>query len=331
MESNPRLIAMPAPADPAFSFNHQQTHDFDEQAALLQGWNQDYSQISSGNFNGFISEMKFQDTHLFMEHTSQKLFQSGKLGDDVIAVGMPIRSESNGLFCGSISQAESMHIFSGSNGFEFLSPTELVMGGISVNRAALLATLSADDQQTVIDHCENAHVEPMGMHEVNNFRQFMTGVFETVSHTPALLEDAQMIESLRASVISLVAESLLSQHETYSDPISTAKCWKIIAESREIVISNQDNAVSVADLCLKLGVSRRTLQYCFQNLLNISPIAYLRAERLNGVRHMLKTANSVTEAAAYWGFWHFGHFSQEYKKMFGELPSMTFKRLRSLN
>jgi AraC family ethanolamine operon transcriptional activator len=41
---------------------------------------------------------------------------------------------------------------------------------------------------------------------------------------------------------------------------------------------------------------------------------------------MLKESCSVTEAATTWGFWHFGHFSQEYKKLFGELPSATLRR-----
>jgi AraC-like DNA-binding protein len=44
------------------------------------------------------------------------------------------------------------------------------------------------------------------------------------------------------------------------------------------------------------------------------------------VRQMLKQGNGVTDAATAWGFWHFGHFSQEYKKLFGELPSDTLRR-----
>ena len=58
----------------------------------------------------------------------------------------------------------------------------------------------------------------------------------------------------------------------------------------------------------------------------MNPVAYLRAQRLNGVRQMLKEGQSVTDAATAWGFWHFGHFSQEYKKLFGELPSESLRR-----
>ena len=101
--------------------------------------------------------------------------------------------------------------------------------------------------------------------------------------------------------------------------------------TRELVSQRQDNPMSVAELCESLEMSRRSLQYHFEHALHTSPVAFLRAERLNAVRHMLKTASSVTEAATQWGFWHFGHFSQEYKKMFGELPSDTFKRVHKLN
>ncbi|MEZ0318031.1 MAG: hypothetical protein ACAH10_14150, partial [Methylophilaceae bacterium] len=47
--------------------SYQSTADFEEQAALLQGWNQDYAQLSSGSFTGYVSEMRFDDVHLFLE------------------------------------------------------------------------------------------------------------------------------------------------------------------------------------------------------------------------------------------------------------------------
>ncbi|MDR3390710.1 MAG: helix-turn-helix domain-containing protein [Sulfuriferula sp.] len=311
--------------------NHRETHDFDEQAELLRGWNQDYQQMSSGNFNGYVSEIKFDDVHLFLEYTSQALFQHGQLTEDRVAVGVPLTAKNRGVFCGTVSADNSMHVFSGRDGFEFFSPTGLVMAGISVNRNDLLNMLTTQEQAAVQTNCEHAHVFALETAGLSAIRHFMSGVFQTVQATPSMLQNSQITASLRASLLSLLADNLAHTADELLIPPSSARCWKIVAESRDYVLGLSENPISVAELCQHFGVSRRTLQYCFHNMLATSPAAYLRAERLNAVRHMLKTANSVTEAAAHWGFWHFGHFSQEYKKMFGELPSTTFKRLHSLN
>lgn len=311
--------------------SHRETHDFDEQAELLRGWNQDYVQMSSGNFSGYVSEIKFDDVHLFLEYTSQALFQHGQLAEDVIAVGVPMAAKNQGVFCGAASSSDSMHVFSGRDGFEFFSPTGLVMAGISISRSALLDMLTAEEQAAVQKSCDHAHIFTPDQAGLGAIRNCMADVFQTLRATPALLQNSQITASLRSSLLSLLADNLMHVADDPVTPLSTARCWKIVAESREYVLGQSEDPVSVAELCRHFGISRRTLQYCFHNLLATSPAAYLRAERLNAVRHMLKTANSVTEAAAHWGFWHFGHFSHEYKKMFGELPSATFRRLHSLN
>jgi AraC family transcriptional regulator, ethanolamine operon transcriptional activator len=58
-------------------------------------------------------------------------------------------------------------------------------------------------------------------------------------------------------------------------------------------------------------------------------VAYLRAIRLNHVRRELRDGRSVTDAATTWGFLHFGSFASDYRRMFGELPSVTVKRRAS--
>ncbi|GBG12551.1 AraC family transcriptional regulator, ethanolamine operon transcriptional activator [Novimethylophilus kurashikiensis] len=304
----------------------QETHDFEEQAALLRGWNQDYAQISSGAFSGYVSDMRFEDVHLFLEYTSQSLYQSGRLDDDTVAIGIPLTAQHQGMFCGSVSTAESMHVFSGDDGFEFFSPGELVMGGISVSRSALLNSLAPQEQQWLMQHDGQAHVQSLDPAKVQAVREFMSGVFHLVGQTPEILENRQITASMRSTVLGLLADCLIDSQQLQSEHLSPSKCWHIVSESRALVHSRSENPVSVAELCQHLGVSRRTLQYSFQNLLNTSPVAYLRSQRLNGTRRMLKQGVSVTDAATAWGFWHFGHFSQEYKKLFGELPSDTLRR-----
>jgi len=58
-------------------------------------------------------------------------------------------------------------------------------------------------------------------------------------------------------------------------------------------------------------------------------MAYLKTVRLNGVRRALKIADPPTATvlgiASRYGFWHMGHFSHDYRQMFGESPSDTLQ------
>ena len=89
--------------------------------------------------------------------------------------------------------------------------------------------------------------------------------------------------------------------------------------------------IHLQDLCSVLGMSRRGMEVLFQDSLQIGPNAFLRHQRLHGVRRALLTATPshgvVKETALSWGFWHMGHFSREYQSLFGEKPSMTLARL----
>ncbi|MBQ0922131.1 AraC family transcriptional regulator, partial [Hydrogenophaga aromaticivorans] len=69
----------------------------------------------------------------------------------------------------------------------------------------------------------------------------------------------------------------------------------------------------------------RALQYAFEEVMQISPVTYLRAMRLNQVRSELRQnrAAPVGDVAARWGFWHPSRFASDYKALFGELPSAT--------
>jgi AraC family ethanolamine operon transcriptional activator len=58
---------------------------------------------------------------------------------------------------------------------------------------------------------------------------------------------------------------------------------------------------------------------------------FLRNIRMEEVRAGLLQPNestSVSSEASHWGFLHFGRFSNEYRALFGELPSETLRRAR---
>ena len=104
---------------------------------------------------------------------------------------------------------------------------------------------------------------------------------------------------------------------------------RIIALAEECAKSLLGERLYVADLCDAAGVSERTLQVAFRDVLGMTPVAFLIRRRLHWARHALRAASSsatVTEVALEWGFWHFGEFAKLYRECFGEVPSATLKR-----
>jgi AraC-like DNA-binding protein len=88
--------------------------------------------------------------------------------------------------------------------------------------------------------------------------------------------------------------------------------------------------IALADLTGVAGVSTRALQTGFRRFRNTTPMAYLRAIRLELARADLAKAGrqgaSVAAVANAHGFGHLGRFARAYQARFGELPSETLYR-----
>jgi AraC family ethanolamine operon transcriptional activator len=99
---------------------------------------------------------------------------------------------------------------------------------------------------------------------------------------------------------------------------------------REFVREHAHRRILLRELCAVSGLSRRGLEYLFQDLLGISVSAFLLQSRLHGVRRELLAAlpchGLVKQSALNWGFWHLGRFAREYHDLFGEKPSETLAR-----
>ena len=89
---------------------------------------------------------------------------------------------------------------------------------------------------------------------------------------------------------------------------------------------------TIADLCAALGASQRTLHEAFREQFDATPKAYLKVLRLKAARRdLLDGAEGlrVTDVALDYAFLHFGWFSQDYRRLFGETPHETLLRGRA--
>jgi AraC family transcriptional regulator, ethanolamine operon transcriptional activator len=105
---------------------------------------------------------------------------------------------------------------------------------------------------------------------------------------------------------------------------------RIVKIAEDYALSNLGDRVSVTGLCRAAGVSERTLENAFKEVMGLTPMNYMVRLRLHRVRQSLLTgtqgSTTVSAEALNWGFWHFGEFSRAYRDCFGELPSDTLRR-----
>lgn len=295
--------------------------DAEEQAAALTGWNQSYLQLSGGGFHGTIQRVNLGTVRLFIEELGSTVYQTGFLKDGVLALGVPLYCAASGMFCGTPSGRDALHVFSGRSGFEFRTGNDHVMMGMELD-PDVVSALYADGDHLSLQNKEAGIVatEPCAL---DALRQVMSMLFDTASTTPSLFD----LPALRAGMVDTLVEKIIALNIAPTNAQAThAAHWHLVQASRSMVEDQLQQPPTVSELCSHLGVSRRTLQNAFQRVLGISPLSYLRAIRLGAARNALKTAASVTDAATALGFWHFGHFAKDYQTMFGELPSQTHRR-----
>ena len=103
----------------------------------------------------------------------------------------------------------------------------------------------------------------------------------------------------------------------------------VLKKSLEILNNPELLPITVAELSANVGTSVSTLRRTFVNEFGISPKAYIHARVLSLVRDKLGCAGPgtlISDVANRWGIWHMGQFAQDYRRMFGELPSDTLRR-----
>ena len=103
---------------------------------------------------------------------------------------------------------------------------------------------------------------------------------------------------------------------------------KAIRRAHETIENGLGKGISVREVAKAARISRRTLEYAFQDRYGFSPKAFINSQRLVRVRRDLRTKPDyvpIVEIANRWGFWHMGQFANDYRFQFGELPSETVK------
>ena len=312
-----------------YSLVRRETRDADEQAACLRDWDQVYEQLTPGQFEGRFMEIWFRGIQLFREVTNRSVYEAGLMREGERVLGVPVMMQGKGYFCGRPISPDSIMTMRGGDELDFRAPEHFDIVAVAVPESALAQYAREIEQRDIERDLGGMSVVDADKEQVDEFRAFLLTVLESVSRTPSMLKFPAMQKGLEHALLSSVMKVLVPGDETSRNAAPPTVRHTLVSRAQEYMRQHVDEPLTVEDLCRTLKVSRRTLQYSFQEVLQLNPVSYLRAMRLNGVRRMLKSADpareSVQDIAARWGFWHLSHFATDYRRMFGELPSETLR------
>jgi AraC-like DNA-binding protein len=143
---------------------------------------------------------------------------------------------------------------------------------------------------------------------------------------PDILEHPKVAKAMEQELIRAMIACL---HE--GAPVTSAReTGPFMRRFHEALEAHEGEPIFLTDLCAEIGVSDRTLRLHCQEHLGMSPHRYLLLRRMNLARGALARAEggrtTVTEVAAEYGFGELGRFAVQYRRMFGESPSVTLRR-----
>jgi AraC family ethanolamine operon transcriptional activator len=215
--------------------------------------------------------------------------------------------------------------------FAFVGPAELDYSVIAVDQQRLSQLLSPETYSRLIGF-NKSHGVKTDSATLTRLRHHLAAMLQqltSIPEDPALSESQiqQQLKAIEDQIILMVLVIYDAKETGISHPKRLGNQHNsIVQRCHDYVTSSEGSCASVVDICESLHIPHRTLNYSFHKATGTSPMQYLRAVKLNAARReLLQTAFSITDIAANYGFFHMGYFSQEYRRLFGETPSMTRK------
>lgn len=324
------MLVQSAPSQACFRVKH--TREVHIHANNLDAWEQEYEQTSSGVFHGEVRELFDDALQVFEEVASCATSQHCRSWSDGVWVGLAVPEQADGLrFMGRPTSGLQLMLASGNEPFDLQVPAGHGLYGMVFAREELVRHIRD------LHHCdwpEEVAAGWSGTPSVQTLtplqRLRLVGMLREVLRglqgQPQVLHHEASRRSLREALLTVLGDTLMAGSVSEAASPRQLRRQELVHRVRELVFERPHDPLSVQHLCAELHVTRRTLQNCFQDVLGMSPVAYLRAVRLNAVRRTLREEPghaTIADVAARWGFWHMGHFSQDYKALFGETPSQT--------
>ena len=293
------------------------------------GWDIDHLQLTSGRYRVSFDLIHTRNIQFSNVTHHVGVYERGGLSPGTCAIALPtFLGQAPLYYCGRLLKKNECLALKSGEDFESLSSgamnyLTIVIDSDLLNKEA--ARLIGKPFTSLVQ----SHRVRISEHDQLRLRKTIATAMEKLKEYPLQLPTVQ--QSLLEKQI--VEQLLLSIQSPSGKKIRIPSRRQVAWKAEQLIRRYPQQNLDIKQLCKLIGCSARTLHLGFKERYGLTPRQYNHILTLNIVRDKLchlRPEESISTIAMDWGFYHLGHFSQQYKQLFSELPSVTIKRCQEL-
>jgi AraC-like DNA-binding protein len=140
---------------------------------------------------------------------------------------------------------------------------------------------------------------------------------------------------LRDQLVALLQSALQPTEALSTLSLNSKADGKLVTQAQEMIEQHlcAGMMLNIPDLSNQLNIHERVLYKVFQKNLGISPYAWAHLIRLHQFRQQVLASSAthgvITQTASMLGFNNLSHFSEQFKRQFGETPRQFLQRCKN--
>jgi AraC family ethanolamine operon transcriptional activator len=272
----------------------------------------DWTQVEPGAFAGNLSTLRLGSVRVFRDRFNVGSQRRGNLSPGDLFFGTLASTSTRSRWFGMPVTADDIAV--GHRSIDARAIGSGAFFSIVIDRASL-GDVFPNGEPCLIRNATHAAT----------MRGFLRALFALTDAAPAMLRGASMRRDIERALLNLLRAAGTSRK--VAPGTSFGNRFQAVRVCEAYMREHIDESVSLQDLSDLCGFRPRSLINAFEAFTGLSPMAYLKAQRLDGVRQTLlstvRNDTRIIDIAMEWGFDHMGHFAADYRTMFGERPSET--------
>ena len=297
--------------------------DPDVMRVAIQDGALEHVQLEAGQFRGQIAHTGTADSRVDWGCYNLSLLARGDLSRDMVTITMALQGQGDWRVHGRGAMSGDIVLFPERGELLAVLPPQAQWLSVQVPRQRLEAA------GLTVRACMGGQASRIRVGPEPELQRTLADVRPVLAPSNSLqMCDKRSVGHAHDQLIAALL-SQLARHSPAGDaglPLSPGERWHVVRRAEQYLQDCGQPSVRVEELCMAACTSLSRLERAFRDTFGVSPRRYLTLRRLAAVRRELlrrESETSVTEVATRWGFFHLGRFSQDYKALFGEMPSQT--------